>query len=34
MDLHVRQDNVGHRLHGGGGDVDLVNRYLAHLALK
>jgi site-specific recombinase XerD len=34
MDLHVRRDGDGHRLHGDGGDVGLVNRYLAHLAAR
>ena len=34
MDLHVRRGEDGHRLHGGGGDVDLANRYLGHLAAR
>jgi site-specific recombinase XerD len=34
MDLKVRQDEDGHRLRGGGGDVEQVNRYLAHLSAR
>lgn len=34
MDLQVRRVGDGHRLHGAGGDVDLVNRYLAHLTAR
>lgn len=34
MDLQVRRGDDGHRLHGDGGDVGLVNRYLAHLAVR
>jgi site-specific recombinase XerD len=34
MDLQVRRGDDGHRLYGDGGDVGLVNRYLAHLAAR
>jgi integrase/recombinase XerC len=34
MDLQVRRGDDGHRLRGDGGDVGLVNRYLAHLAAR
>lgn len=34
MALRVQQGKDGHRLCGSGGDVDLVNRFLAHLAAR
>ena len=34
MELHVQYGKDGHRLHGADGDVELVNRFLAHLAAR
>ena len=34
MELQVQRGKDGHRLHGVGGDADLVNRFLAHLAAR
>jgi site-specific recombinase XerD len=32
--MQVQRGKDGHRLHGAGGDVDLVNRFLAHLTAR
>lgn len=34
MDLHVQRGADGHRLVGGGDDVELANRFLVHLAAR
>lgn len=34
MGMQVQQGKDGHRLHGAGGDVELVNRFLAHLTAR
>jgi integrase/recombinase XerC len=34
MGMQVQLGKDGHRLHGAGGDVDLVNRFLTHLAAR